>query len=118
MAMVTSARRFAGWLGACVLATGLSAPSSAWGTVTQPNGNAIPIPAPAAEVSVVTSRGFDPSAVTLQGLFAARGETLDPVKDAKITPGAFSPTCGFSGELVLRGGAAIAALGWYNVNDP
>ncbi len=87
-------------------------------TVTQPNGDAIPILPSAAEIGVVTSRGFAPSAVELNGLFAARGEMLDYIVDAKTTPGAFSPTCGFTGELVLRGGSAIAALGWYNVDDP
>jgi hypothetical protein len=60
----------------------------------------------------------DGDAITLQGLFKWRGEKLDPVKDAKTTPGYFSPTCGFSGQLLLMGGNCKVAFGWYNVEDP
>jgi hypothetical protein len=51
-------------------------------------------------------------------LFKWRGETLDPVKDAKTAPGYFSPACGFSGQLLLMGGNCKVAFGWYNVEDP
>jgi hypothetical protein len=37
------------------------------------------------------------------------------VKDAYTTPGTFSPQCGFTGELVLRGGGCNLVFGWYNV---
>jgi MYXO-CTERM domain-containing protein len=57
-------------------------------------------------------------AVTLSGLFKWRKENIDPVKDARTAPGFFSPTCGFSGELLLRGGNSNLAFGWYNVLDP
>ncbi len=57
-------------------------------------------------------------AVSLAGLFKWRGERLDPVADARIEPGYFSPSCGFTGELVLRGGNCNVAFGWYNVVDP
>lgn len=60
----------------------------------------------------------DGDAITLQGLFKWRGEKLDPVKDAKTTPGFFSPACGFSGQLLLMGGNCKVAFGWYNVEDP
>ncbi|MFZ5897490.1 MAG: MYXO-CTERM sorting domain-containing protein [Myxococcota bacterium] len=60
----------------------------------------------------------DGDAVTLQGLFKWRNEKIDPEKDARTAPGFFSPTCGFSGELVLRGGDCNLAFGWYNVLDP
>ncbi len=36
--------------------------------------------------------------------------------DASTEPGVFSPLCGFSGELVLRGGGCKVAFGWYNAN--
>src|SRR4051812_30948120 len=110
--MSMSARGLVGWLSIAVLGTGvtfMAAPAHA--AVTQPNGDSIPILPSADEYNVVTSRGFDKTAVELNGLFAARGEMLDYKADAKTTPGAFSPVCGFSGRLVLRGGAAIAALG-------
>jgi hypothetical protein len=114
--MSTAARGFVGCLYTCVFGAVVLAANPAWGVVTQPNGDSIPILPSQGEYDVVTSRGFAKSSVELNGLFAARGETLDYKADAKTSPGAFSPTCGFSGELVLRGGAAIAALGWYNVD--
>jgi len=60
----------------------------------------------------------DGDAATLQGLFKFRGEMLDQVKDAKTSPGYFSPVCGFSGQLLLRGGDCEVTFGWYNVDDP
>jgi hypothetical protein len=60
----------------------------------------------------------DGDAITLGGLFKFRGETIDPIKDAKTAPGFFSPSCGFSGEIVLRGGDCEISFGWYNVEDP
>jgi MYXO-CTERM domain-containing protein len=60
----------------------------------------------------------DGDAATLQGLFKFRGEMLDQVKDAKTSPGYFSPVCGFSAQLLLRGGDCEVTFGWYNVDDP
>jgi hypothetical protein len=60
----------------------------------------------------------DGDAITLGGLFKFRGEMIDPVKDAKTAPGYFSPSCGFSGQLLLRGGDCEVTFGWYNVEDP
>ena len=59
----------------------------------------------------------DGDAITLQGLFKWRGETIDPVQDARLAPGSFVPQTGFSVELVLRGGNCEVAFGWYNVSD-
>lgn len=56
-------------------------------------------------------------AVTLDGLFKWRGEQIDPIADARIEPGHFSPACGFTAELVLRGGNCNVGFGWYNF-DP
>src|SRR5690606_41232183 len=63
----------------------------------------MPQPTNGAEISLVTARGFPEEAITLEGLFQYRGEMLDPIADAKTAPGSFSPLCGFTGELVLRG---------------
>lgn len=60
----------------------------------------------------------DGDAITLQGLFKWRKETIDPIKDAKTGPGYFSAKCGFTGELVLMGGNCQVQFGWYNVTDP
>ncbi|HEY6724245.1 MAG TPA: MYXO-CTERM sorting domain-containing protein [Polyangiaceae bacterium] len=57
-------------------------------------------------------------AITLEGLFKWRGETLDPVADARTEPGHFSPQCGFTGQLLLLGGNCQVAFGWYNIDDP
>src|SRR5450631_1315264 len=97
----------------CGLALVLASPARA--TVTEPDNTSLPQPAPAAEISVVTSRGFLASDDTLAGLFTIRGENIDPVKDAHQTPGTFSPQCGFTGQIVLHGGGCANALGWYNV---
>ncbi len=92
--------------------------SNAAAQVTQPGtGEVMPQPTNGAEIGVVTARGFPEEAITLEGLFQYRGEMLDPIADAKTAPGSFSPLCGFTGELVLRGAGCQVALGWYNV-DP
>jgi hypothetical protein len=57
-------------------------------------------------------------AITLKGLFKFRGEMIDEVADARTTPGYFSPSCGFQGQLLLRGGDCEITFGWYNVEDP
>jgi hypothetical protein len=97
-----------------ILALAIASSTPAYATVTEPDGTALPQPVPAAEISVVTSRGFLASDDTLTGLFAIRGETLDQSKDAHQTPGTFSPQCGFTGQIVLHGGGCANALGWYN----
>lgn len=89
-------------------------PASA--AVQQLDGTRLPQPVGGGEIGVVTSRGFRADAVTLEGLFMYRGEDIDPVADASTEPGVFSPLCGFTGELVLRGGGCKVAFGWYNVN--
>lgn len=108
------------------LAAVASGSSVAFAMVTQPNNDAVPQPTPAAEISVITSRGFPADADTLAGLFkyhAINGvmggdATIDPVRDAQITPGTFSPQCGLTGTLVDHGGGCKNALGWYNATEP
>jgi hypothetical protein len=97
-----------------IIGAGLS-PTVARGAVNQPTGEAMPQPTGAAEIAVVTSRGFPANAVTLAGLFFYQNEMIDPVMDAYSTPGTFSPQCGFTGQLLLRGGSCKLPFGWYNV---
>jgi MYXO-CTERM domain-containing protein len=87
----------------------------------------MPQPANPAEISCcVTNRGFPADAITLAGLFkyhevngVAGGDiALRPIEDAHTTPGRFSPQCGLSGTIVLRGGGCQLALGWYNATTP
>ncbi|MGK3985455.1 hypothetical protein WME99_20585 [Sorangium sp. So ce136] len=82
--------------------------------VEQLDGTRLPTPVKEAELGLVRGRGFPEDAVTLDGLFMYRGEDIDPVADASTEPGVFSPLCGFTGELVLRGGGCKVAFGWYN----
>jgi hypothetical protein len=99
----------------------LATSSGARAAVTEPpippatTGEAVPKPVPAAEIKVETDRGFSAMAGTLNGLFQNRMENLDYMRDAQTTPGTFSPQCGFTGTLVLRGGGCHIGLGWYNV---
>jgi MYXO-CTERM domain-containing protein len=94
--------------------------------VTQPNGDAMPQPTGPAELNVITGRGFPTAAGTLAGLFmyhqigtVAGGDmSIDPVKDAAITPGTFSPQCGLTGTIVMHGGSCKNPLGWYNATEP
>src|SRR5688572_22402867 len=77
---------------------------------SQPAPDSTPLPQPVgtSETSVIVSRGFAPEAVTLAGLFAARGQTIDPLADAVATPGTFVPRCGgaqVTAEFVLSGGS-------------
>jgi hypothetical protein len=108
--------RAAVWLAASAL---LTAPDRAAAEVRQPTGELMPQPVRSEELGIPTSRGFQPlggfSVVTLEALFLAQGEMLNPQRDAQTTPGTFSPLCGFKGQLVLRGGRCHLALGWYNV---
>jgi MYXO-CTERM domain-containing protein len=98
-----------------VLATFASV-SPAHAVVTEPNGLSVPQPVSTAETNIATSRGFTAPALTLQGLFATQcfNDPIDPVADADTQPAAFSPLCGFTGTLVMRGGGCRLELGWYN----
>lgn len=112
------------WWCAATIALVLGAlPATAGAVATEPpippstTGETVPKPSPAAEISVVTSRGFSAAAATLTGLFTSRGEMIDYVQDARTTPGTFSPQCGLTGQVVMRAGGCNIALGWYNATE-
>ena len=75
-----------------------------------PTGSAIPQPI-SADAPYQTSAG----SLTLQSLFASRNEQIDWQLDASTTPAVFSPLCGFTGTLVLRGGDATGSSGTTDV---
>ena len=79
--------------------------SVARASTTEPDGTVVPTTA---------SVG---SETQLSTLFSDRSEALDSKLDALIVPVVFSPTCGFTGTLVLSQAGCHSALGWYNV-DP
>jgi MYXO-CTERM domain-containing protein len=75
---------------------------------------------PPAELTVIASRSFPESAVTLPGLFQFRSESIDPSADAVADPGIFRPLCDgadsdVTAEFVLHGGGCTTVLAWYNV---
>ncbi|HEY7374215.1 MAG TPA: MYXO-CTERM sorting domain-containing protein [Polyangia bacterium] len=99
---------------------------AAQATVMQPTTNEVmPVATPAAEISVITSRGFPADADTLAGLFKyhvingvmGADMSMDPIADAHTTPGTFSPQCGLTGTIVVRGGGCKNELGWYNATE-
>lgn len=86
--------------------------------VMEPNGLSVPQPVGAAEISIATGRGMAPESLMLEGLFSCfHDDMLDPIADADTQPAAFSPLCGFTGTLVMRGGGCKLDFGWYNANQ-
>jgi len=83
----------------------LLAGASARASVTEPDGTVVPTNA---------SVGKE---IQVQDMFNTRGEALNEKTDALTVPNVFSPTCGFTGTLVLSQAGCKSALGWYNV-DP
>src|SRR5579862_9026423 len=94
---------FASWVSAALtlaLATG-----AARASVTEPDGTVVPTNASVGSETQISQ------------LFTMRNEPLDEKTDALQLPNVFSPTCGFTGTLVLSQAGCHSALGWYNV-DP
>src|SRR5664279_3352204 len=83
------------------LAASLSIAKEARATVHEPNGLAVPQPAPANETS-------------LNVFFGAQGEAIDWQADAQTTPHAFSPLCTFTSTFVLNDAGSHFGLAWYN----
>src|SRR5262245_21452579 len=96
---------------------GMLGQTTASAQVMEPNGLSVPQPVGGAELSIATGRGLAPESLTLAGLFECfHDDMLDPVMDAATEPAAFSPLCGFTGTLVMRGGGCKLDFGWYNAN--
>jgi MYXO-CTERM domain-containing protein len=93
---------------AAMLVAFVTAPAHA--TVKEPNG-AETYPNPVSAQEIGDSGG---KVLSLDALFMSRGEVINFLTDAHTTPAVFSPTCSFSGEMVLRGGGCKLDFGWYN----
>lgn len=78
--------------------------TSAWATVTQPNGSTMPVDSANGEIQLYT-------------LFNQRGEAINFQTDASTTPSVFSPLCDFKATFLLHESASNLGVGWYNV-DP
>jgi MYXO-CTERM domain-containing protein len=76
---------------------------SATAQVIEPNGISVPAIVPAS------------TETTLQSFFTMKGETINAVANASITPATFLPLCNFQATLVLSQSQAMAGIAWYNV---
>lgn len=75
---------------------------SAAAQIVEPNGISVP---------ATVSNGE----TTLQQFFTSKGEGLNAVTNAAISPAVFLPLCDFQATLVLSQSGAQAGLDWYNV---
>jgi MYXO-CTERM domain-containing protein len=73
-------------------------------TVTQPNGQIMPVDSANGEIQLYT-------------LFSNLGEAIDYQLDAGTNPAVFSPLCDFEATFLLHEAGSSLAVGWYNV-DP
>jgi len=101
----------------------LTVAASAQAIVTEPDGTLVPQPlSEDITPGVVSCCGVaaDGSNMSLDALFASRGEAIHWQEAASTEPQYFSPLCGFRGSLILRGGGCRIDFGWYNVdlNNP
>jgi hypothetical protein len=85
-----------------VVAAGVVVANRADAQVVEPNGIGVP-------------RAVANGEIALGQYFASRGETIDAVAAASVSPGVFSPLCGFEASLVLSQSGALAGISWYNV---
>jgi MYXO-CTERM domain-containing protein len=76
---------------------------SATAQVVEPNGISVPATVPGS------------TETTLQQFFTTKGEAINAVANASITPATFLPLCNFQATLVLSQSQAAAGLAWYNV---
>jgi MYXO-CTERM domain-containing protein len=93
----------------------LVAASPARATVTEPNGLTVPQPVTPTEIQSAKDQNKLYPLITLDALFQSRADAIDWQADAQKKPDTFSPVCGFTAELVLRGGGCQIDFGWYNV---
>jgi hypothetical protein len=77
-----------------------------------------------ANAQVIEPNGFQAPNLTLtngetslQEYFDGQGETIDALAEASAEPGAFSPLCEFTAELVMSESMGTCGLSWYNVPD-
>jgi hypothetical protein len=87
--------------------------------VVEPDGMQVPLPLSedvTQEVVDCCGVAADGSNMSLEALFAYRGESIHWQNDAATEPSSFSPLCRFRGSLILRGGGCQVDFGWYNVD--
>ncbi|MFO0613012.1 MAG: MYXO-CTERM sorting domain-containing protein [Polyangiaceae bacterium] len=75
--------------------------STAIATVTEPNGQQVPVDSMNGETQ-------------LYSVFQAQGDPVDWQADAASTPNSFSPLCGFTATFLLHESSCQMAFAWYN----
>ena len=71
--------------------------------------------APEASAVVQPDGTTIPQGAGLAGLFQSRGEAIDAVGDAAVTPETFIPSCGLTFTVLQRNAGYQNSFGWYNV---
>jgi hypothetical protein len=108
-----------GWVGVSGVAL-LMLASTAHAELIEPGDAKLVVPRPVSAGEMGDAQALNPgvvgagSRVSLQALFAYRGEPLDALTDAKTEPSTFTPQASISATLVLRGGACKLEFAWYN----
>jgi len=94
----------------------LASASTASALVTEPDGQVVPKPL-SEDLRPYAGNTNTEGNMSLQALFAFMGEpwATDWQPAAAADPQVFSPLCGFSGRLLMRGGGCAVNFGWYNV---
>jgi hypothetical protein len=109
MTQVTSA--------SCLL-LGLFSATSSEAAVTEPNGLAVPIDQ-SKSLDYFDTRRYTAATLGIQSLLDTWEDagTVDAYADASATNVVFSPLCGLTGSMILRGGSCQVDFGWYCVDD-
>src|SRR5580765_2440103 len=98
---------------AAAVAVLLAAAPPAGATVTEPSGLMVPRPLSMNEIQAAAGANIRFPNVSLDILFKSRGDNaLNWMADAQKKPDTFQPACGFTAQLVLRGGGCRIDFGW------
>lgn len=93
--------------------------TSALAAVTEPGGLAVPIDQALSKDYWDTTK-YNTATLGIQSLLDAwEGQgIINAYADASATNVIFSPLCGLSGSMILRGGSCQVDFGWYCTSDP
>lgn len=99
---------------------GLFAAQTASATVTEPDGTVIPSYTSYDYPNTWGADKFNEATLSLQNMFNTweGAGAIDIQADASATNVTFSPLCGLTGAMILRGGSCKVDFGWYCADDP
>lgn len=101
---------------------GLLHAPTARATVTEPDGTVVPT----AESNDYFDDRYRPETISLKAMLdswegfdrTTQASNVDAFTDGSSTNVVFSPLCGLTGSMILRGGACQVDFGWYCTDDP